>query len=83
MLRSCRARTTHNRPAGRPFEPQLYVDITAQLDRKLDILARYTAETAGFPFPRSAQAVRALAELRGSQCGYPAAEAFMLLRGRE
>ena len=39
-------------------------------------------EIGEHPFPRSETAVRALAELRGSEAGYAAAEAFMLLRDR-
>ena len=35
-----------------------------------------------FPFPRSHQAIRALATLRGAASGFEAAEAFELLRER-
>jgi hypothetical protein len=33
-----------------------------------------------FPFPRSAEAIEALASLRGIQAGCKSAEAFMLLK---
>jgi N-acetylglucosamine malate deacetylase 1 len=40
----------------------------------------YDGETGEFPFPRSAQALRALAQVRGVACGCQAAESFMILR---
>jgi len=64
------------------FHANVFFDITAQLQRKLDIMAMYSGECGEFPFPRSAEALTAQARLRGAQSGYPAAEAFMLLRER-
>lgn len=64
------------------FVPNVYVDISAHLDRKLEILQTYRSEIHEFPFPRSVRAVRALAEWRGSSAGFAAAEAFELLRER-
>lgn len=40
----------------------------------------YSSEFGTFPFPRSEQAIRALATLRGATAGCLAAEAFMLLK---
>ena len=65
-----------------PFHPNVFVDITAHLERKLQILQLYEGETGEFPFPRSIEAGRALARLRGAAAGYEAAEAFQLLRER-
>lgn len=65
-----------------PFRPAVYVDVTPWIERKLEILAVYRGETAPFPFPRSAEAVRALAALRGAEAGFRAAEAFSALRMR-
>jgi LmbE family N-acetylglucosaminyl deacetylase len=67
-------------PGAAPFRPQRYVDISAQLEKKLEIMALYASELRAFPFPRSEQAVRALAALRGSAAGVNAAEAFMVLK---
>lgn len=67
-------------PQGMPFHPNLFVDISAYLARKIEILALYRSEVGMFPFPRSAEAVRALAMTRGVACGASAAEAFMILR---
>jgi LmbE family N-acetylglucosaminyl deacetylase len=70
-------------PSHAPFVPTVYRDITPHLERKIEILGLYGADEIGeHPFPRSATAVRALAALRGSEAGYAAAEAFMLLRDR-
>lgn len=65
---------------GPAFRPQLYVDISSTLARKLDALARYRMEMRPFPHARSIPAVEALAKWRGSQIGREAAEAFMVVR---
>jgi LmbE family N-acetylglucosaminyl deacetylase len=65
-----------------PFVPNLYVDISPWLDRKLDAIQLYHSELQPFPFPRSPEAVVALARVRGAAAGFPAAEGFMLLRER-
>ncbi len=64
------------------FRADLFVDIAAHLDRKIEIMALFGDEMLSFPFPRSPQAVRALAMARGAASGSEAAEAFMLLRAR-
>ena len=63
-----------------PFSPNVFVDVTETIDRKIEIMKIYQSEIGSFPFPRSSQAVTALGHLRGSTSGYMAAEAFMLLR---
>ena len=65
------------------FRPNCFVDITGHLDRKLEIMRIYQSEVADFPFPRSLDAMRALAMLRGATAGTIAAEAFHLLRERQ
>ena len=64
------------------FRPNVYIDIGDHLDAKLAALQIYSAELGAFPFPRSAEAVKALAMVRGSAAGFHAAEAFELLRER-
>src|SRR5579859_605568 len=61
---------------GAAFRPRHFVDITETLEAKLLALDCYHAEMRAFPHPRSAEAVAALAALRGSQVGLLAAEAF-------
>ena len=62
------------------FRPNTYIDVGASLAKKCAALACYTGELRGWPHPRSAEAVEALAKLRGSECGREAAEAFILVR---
>lgn len=67
-------------PMQQTFTPNVFVNITEFSNRKLEILHRYAGETGIFPFPRSTEAVAALAALRGANAGCAAAEAFMLLK---
>lgn len=65
---------------GRAFAPNLFVDITQQLEDKLRILQIYEDEMKAPPFPRSLDNVRAFATSRGAVAGVRYAEAFMILR---
>lgn len=67
------------RPDG-AFRPTLFVGIADHLEEKLSILDLYGPEMQPFPFPRSREAVAALAALRGAQAGTTAAEAFTVLK---
>jgi LmbE family N-acetylglucosaminyl deacetylase len=62
------------------FRPNVFVDIEQYLDDKLRAMDIYASELGTFPFPRSHEAIRALATLRGATSGFIAAEAFELLR---
>ncbi len=64
------------------FKPNVFIDITGFLEKKIELLSIYQSEWGTFPFPRSEKAVRALAHVRGAQSGYIAAEAFQLMRER-
>jgi LmbE family N-acetylglucosaminyl deacetylase len=64
------------------FCPNVFVDIEPFLDRKLQAMDIYKSELGVFPFPRSHEAIRALAAVRGVAAGFKAAEAFQLLRER-
>jgi LmbE family N-acetylglucosaminyl deacetylase len=64
------------------FRPNVFVDIEQFLDAKLRAMDIYASELGAFPFPRSYEAIRALATLRGAASGFRAAEAFELLRER-
>lgn len=64
------------------FAPVVFVDVTAHLERKLEILSLYASEIGEPPFPRSAKAVEALARVRGAAIGVHHAEAFELVRER-
>jgi N-acetylglucosamine malate deacetylase 1 len=62
------------------FVPNVFVDISAQLERKLDPMRLYGSQQREFPHERSLAAIGALAMFRGSTVHRPAAEAFMLVR---
>jgi len=62
------------------FRPNLFLDFAPHLDGKVAAMRLYKSEIGTFPFPRSEEAIRALAALRGSTAGCKAAEAFMTLR---
>lgn len=64
------------------FQPTVFYEITTQLEEKLELAQVYASEIGGFPFPRSTEALAALAKVRGAQSGFLAAEAFQLLRER-
>lgn len=65
------------------FVPNVFTDVSGRMERKLAILRRYRSEVSHpAPFPRSPEAVRSLAAVRGSAAGFAAAEAFVLLRER-
>jgi LmbE family N-acetylglucosaminyl deacetylase len=63
-----------------PFVPNLFVDITATLDRKLAAMRLFGSQLREFPHERSLEALKALAMLRGAAVHLPAAEAFVVIR---
>jgi LmbE family N-acetylglucosaminyl deacetylase len=74
--------TDYGLDASKAFFPNYFVDISGFIDRKLDAMMIYNSEVGQFPFPRSRQAIEALARYRGASSGFSAAEAFQLLRER-
>jgi len=62
------------------FLPNVYIDISGYLDKKLEALACYESQVRPEPDSRSEAAVRALAVWRGSQMNMAAAESFVLVR---
>lgn len=64
------------------FRPNVFIDIETFLNDKLRAMDIYASELGTFPFPRSHEAILALAALRGVASGFKAAEAFELLRER-
>jgi methionyl-tRNA formyltransferase/LmbE family N-acetylglucosaminyl deacetylase len=67
----------------RPFAPNVFSDITAELDRKLDAMRCYQSELRPYPHPRSLRSLRERAGLWGSVANMTAAEPLLLLRARE
>jgi LmbE family N-acetylglucosaminyl deacetylase len=62
------------------FKPNVFVDISDYLEKKIEIMRIYKTEIGEHPFPRSPENIKALALYRGSQCNCKYAEAFMLLK---
>lgn len=65
------------------FPANAFVDITSQIERKLEAMAAYGDEMREPPHPRSAEVIRGLARFRGAQAGLAYAEAFSLMRSLE
>ena len=64
------------------FIPNMFFDVTATIDRKIEAFGRFRSQVQAPPLPRSPEALRALATYRGSQIGAAAAEAFVAVRLR-
>jgi LmbE family N-acetylglucosaminyl deacetylase len=62
------------------FRPNVFVDISATLNIKVQALAYYESEVRTFPHPRSPEALYAIAQRWGSVVGCGCAEAFELIR---
>lgn len=65
---------------GTTFIPNVYENVESTFDKKLKILDIYSSELSEFPFPRSIDAITALAKRRGAESGYKLAESFMLVK---
>jgi LmbE family N-acetylglucosaminyl deacetylase len=62
------------------FRPNVFLDIKATLETKVQAIVLYESEVRSFPYPRSSQALRAIARRWGSMAGMEAAEVFELIR---
>lgn len=67
------------RGLGAAFRPTVYVDIAGTIETKLRALEAYDGELREHPHPRSLEAVRDRARVRGHEVGVTHAEAFELL----
>lgn len=65
---------------NRCFQPNIFMNIEGYLENKLRAMGIYSSEVGEFPFPRSNEAISALATLRGASSGFKQAEAFELMR---
>lgn len=65
-------------PGKDPFVPQVYVDISTTLKKKMEALEVYAVEMRNWPHARSNRAVEHLAHWRGSLVGKEACEAFQV-----
>lgn len=62
------------------FIPNVFVDISEFMEKKIDIMKVFKSEIEEHPFPRSIKSLKALATLRGSTSGCEYAESFVLLK---
>ena len=64
------------------FKPNLFIDISKEMDSKIQALKEYHYEIRKTPHPRSKEMMEATVMRWGSLSGYAAAEAFELVRIR-
>jgi LmbE family N-acetylglucosaminyl deacetylase len=62
------------------FRPNVFVDISSTVERKIAAMQSYESERREAPHPRSPEVIRAAAVRWGSVAGMPAAEPFELIR---
>ena len=62
------------------FVPNVFVDISEFMDKKIELMNIYESEIGKHPFPRSERNIRALATYRGATSGCDYAESFVLLK---
>ncbi|MDB5524079.1 MAG: hypothetical protein JWM58_1842 [Rhizobium sp.] len=73
--------TNWNAPYLTPhFMPNVFVDITTEIDRKLEAMKCFSSQLREAPHERSIATLKALATLRGATVLRSAAEAFVLVR---
>lgn len=65
---------------GSAFAPTVFIDIAAQLERKLQAASEYHSQLREPPHPRSLTGLKELARWRGASACIEAAEAFVLVR---
>ena len=64
---------------NKSFDPNVYVNISNTLEKKLEAFNKYQSQIQKNNQPRSLENIKNLARLRGSHIGCFAAEAFILL----
>lgn len=80
MMMETLSETDFAQSAGGGFVPNMFVDISEQFERKMQILRVFESEIHPHPFPRSEEALEALALLRGTAAGCRFAESFVILK---
>lgn len=66
---------------GQPFPANFYVDISEEIEGKIEAFAAYRNELQAYPHPWSREGLKLLAQYHGMQCGCRYAEAFRIIRG--
>ncbi|MCK4666972.1 PIG-L family deacetylase [Candidatus Dependentiae bacterium] len=63
------------------FTPNVWVDISDEIDKKIEAFLIYESEVKKYPHPRSVEGIKYLAGKRGTEACTKYAEAFCLIRG--
>lgn len=72
--------TEQARAIGKYFEPNIFVDISPFIEKKLEALSCYQSELRMSPHPRNTELIRANDRVCGSKVGIEYAEEFMIGR---
>lgn len=72
--------TEWSSPGLAPFLPNLYVDISAHMETKMQALGAYAFEMRAQPHSRCMEHMKSIAQHHGFCIGTSAAEAFMVMR---
>lgn len=62
------------------FIPNVFVDISQQMEKKMEAMRCFKSQLADFPNARSLEAIEALSKFRGALIGVNNAECFSLIR---
>lgn len=62
------------------FDPNIYLDISSEINKKIKLFSMYKNEIRNYPFPRSKKGITVLSEYRGIQSGLKNAEAYFIER---
>lgn len=63
----------------RPFNPNVFIDISETIDDKLNAMSKYETELRDYPHPRSLEGIRNSAKYFGNMVGIEYAEPFYLV----
>jgi LmbE family N-acetylglucosaminyl deacetylase len=66
---------------GHVFPANYYVDISLEIETKIEAFSAYHNELQSFPHPWSREGLKLLSQYHGMQCGCRHAEAFHIIRG--
>ncbi|MGQ4876456.1 MAG: PIG-L deacetylase family protein [Promethearchaeia archaeon] len=62
------------------FVPNYYIDISEEINKKIEAFKIYKSEVKEYPHPRSPEGIKILAQKRGTEICVPFAEAFQIIR---
>lgn len=62
------------------FIPNVFVEISEFIDKKIEAFSKYKSEVKEYPHPRSKKGIRIWANKRGLEIGCEYAEAFILIK---